>query len=157
MSASLRIELFPLDLEECISFYTDILRFTLIKRTPGYAYMQRDSIFIGLDTSHHTEQQLGHVDKEARRPPTGVEIVLEVEDVAAELNTVASKYHDSVTPKSWTLLENGLKLQAWGLRDFRMLDPDGYYLRITECTRNQSKSQRRYKMMGEDEGHDACR
>jgi lactoylglutathione lyase len=24
-----------------------------------------------------------------------------------------------------------LKTQDWGLRDFRVLDPDGYYLRIT--------------------------
>ena len=140
MSASLRIELFPFDLEECVSFYTDILQFTLIKRTPGYAYMQRDSIFIGLDNSHHTEQQLKHVNKEGRRPPAGVEIVLEVENVAAELDAVASKYYDAATLKSWRLLGDGLKLQAWGLRDFRMLDPDGYYLRITERTRNQSQS-----------------
>jgi catechol 2,3-dioxygenase-like lactoylglutathione lyase family enzyme len=58
----------------------------------------------------------------ARRPPAGVELVLEVDDVAAE--------RDRVVAAGWPL-DDDLRDQSWGLRDFRVLDPDGYYLRIT--------------------------
>ena len=27
---------------------------------------------------------------------------------------------------------SGIEKQPWGLRDFRLFDPDGYYLRLTE-------------------------
>jgi lactoylglutathione lyase len=57
-----------------------------------------------------------------RRPPTGVELVLEVDDVAAE--------RDRVAAAGWPLAED-LRERPWGLTDFRILDPAGYYLRIT--------------------------
>ena len=58
----------------------------------------------------------------ARLPPTGVELVLEVDDVAAE--------RDLVTAAGWPL-DQDLQNRAWGLTDFRVVDPAGYYLRIT--------------------------
>jgi len=51
----------------------------------------------------------------------GVEIVLEVDDLE-ELHDRLMELGVDVSP---------LKRQNWGLRDFRVLDPDGYYLRIT--------------------------
>jgi len=36
------------------------------------------------------------------------------------------------TPQSMAALTEGLEARPWGLRDFRLLDPDGYYWRITE-------------------------
>ena len=58
----------------------------------------------------------------ARRPPAGVELVLEVDDVAGE--------RDHVLAAGWPL-EEDLQERPWGLTDFRILDPAGYYLRIT--------------------------
>lgn len=60
-------------------------------------------------------------DQQQRRPPVGVELVLEVTDVQAERNHVAA---------GWTAVEE-LVERPWGLSDFRLLDPDGYYWRIT--------------------------
>ncbi len=57
-----------------------------------------------------------------RRPPTGVELVLEVDDVVAE--------RDRVVAAGWPLLE-GLQDRPWRLSDFRLLDDSGYYLRVT--------------------------
>ena len=55
--------------------------------------------------------------------PAGVtELVLEVDDVAAE--------RDRVVAAGWPL-EEDLRRRPWGLTDFRVLDPAGYYLRIT--------------------------
>jgi uncharacterized glyoxalase superfamily protein PhnB len=55
-----------------------------------------------------------------------VELVLEVDDVAAE--------RDQITAAGWPMAED-LRARPWGLRDFRVLDPAGYYLRITDRAR----------------------
>jgi lactoylglutathione lyase len=59
----------------------------------------------------------------ARLPPAGVELVLEVDDVVAE--------RDRIGAAGWPLAED-LRNRPWGLKDFRVLDPAGYYLRITD-------------------------
>jgi lactoylglutathione lyase len=131
MPTSVRFEVFPADLEICIAFYTDVLRFTLLQRKDGYAYFQRDRIFIGAaDQSNFEWADVQRVDRSSRKPPTGVEIVIEVDDLEAE--------RDWVVRKGWTL-DADIKLQSWGLRDFRIMDPDGFYLRVTE---HISKGQR---------------
>jgi uncharacterized glyoxalase superfamily protein PhnB len=53
-----------------------------------------------------------------------VEIVLEVPDVDAALEAVERAGCSVVEP---------LRDRPWGLRDFRLVDPDGYYLRITHA------------------------
>jgi lactoylglutathione lyase len=120
MPASLRIEIFPSDQQRCIDFYTDILQFKLIKRKDTYIYMRRDNIFIGaIETpSDETVAQ-----KEAyRRPNKGVEIVFEVDDLEAERDRIV---------ENGGKLEADIQVQEWGLEDFRLVDPDGYYLRVT--------------------------
>ncbi|EXJ79765.1 hypothetical protein A1O3_08048 [Capronia epimyces CBS 606.96] len=120
MPASLRIELFPAHLEPMIAFYTDILSFKLIRHEGDYAYLQRDNIFIGAIETGSTETL---EQKESyRRPSKGIEIVIEVDDV--------DKERDFVLRKGWKL-DADIESQPWGLRDFRLVDPDGYYLRIT--------------------------
>lgn len=51
----------------------------------------------------------------------GVEIVMEIENIDALYDTFKNSTH---------LLE-ALREKPWGLRDFRLKDPFGYYLRIT--------------------------
>ncbi len=48
--------------------------------------------------------------------------MLEVDDLDEE--------HARVTAAGWPLAED-LTGRPWGLRDFRLLDPSGYYWRIT--------------------------
>jgi hypothetical protein len=38
---------------------------------------------------------------------------------------------DQITAAGWPITED-LRDRPWGLRDFRVLDPAGYYLRITD-------------------------
>ncbi|MGD0246662.1 MAG: VOC family protein [Streptosporangiaceae bacterium] len=58
----------------------------------------------------------------ARLPPAGVELVLEVDDVGGD--------RDRVVGAGWPL-EQDLQDRPWGLTDFRIIDPAGYYLRVT--------------------------
>ena len=62
------------------------------------------------------------VERAHREPPTGVEIVLEVDYLHAE--------RDRLRHAGWPIVEDIMR-RPWGLQDFRVLDPDGYYLRIT--------------------------
>lgn len=120
MPASLRIEIFPSDLQRTIDFYSSILGFTLIKHKDGYAYLRRDAIFIGaieVPSSETIEEKASY-----RQPNKGIEIVIEVDDLESE--------RDSIVDKGWKL-DADIHSQPWGLRDFRLVDPDGYYLRIT--------------------------
>jgi lactoylglutathione lyase len=124
MPMSARFEIFPVDLSATADFYTRVLRFELVGDRRGqadpYLALRRGSVRIG------AALQPASGERRHRRPPTGVELVLEVDDILGE--------HDRVHAAGWPL-EEDLTERPWGLRDFRVLDPDGYYLRITEGAR----------------------
>jgi lactoylglutathione lyase len=120
MTMTLRIEIFPADLDATVEFYTRVLGFTLARDqrdgSPGYVALERGPVRIGAAYRDVPERQPG------RRPPSGTEIVLEVDDLDAE--------HARVVAAGWPI-EEDLTDRPWGLRDFRVLDPGGYYLRLT--------------------------
>jgi predicted enzyme related to lactoylglutathione lyase len=122
MELTLRFEIFPDDLDATVDFYTRVLRFTVVKDERGdpspYVALTRGSVQVGALRAELT----GDV-RAARRPPAGVELVLEVDDVTGE--------RDRVVAAGWPLSED-LQDRSWGLTDFRILDPAGYYLRITD-------------------------
>jgi catechol 2,3-dioxygenase-like lactoylglutathione lyase family enzyme len=120
MSTTLRIEVFPQDLDSFFDFYTRILRFSVdrderLSATP-YVSVHRDAVRIGAVKSPVP------VSPNHRLPPAGTEIVLEVDDLEVERGLIVSL--------GWPL-ETDLTVRPWGLRDFRVRDPDGYYLRFT--------------------------
>lgn len=123
MSMTLRAEVFPADLDATVAFYVEVLGFELTrderKTADPYAALQRGSVFLGAAARRDV------ADRELRRPPVGVELVLEVDDVDAE--------RDRVRRAGWPVVED-LVQRPCGLRDFRLLDPRGYYLRITART-----------------------
>ena len=108
------------DAVRCIDFYTRVLGFTVVddRRDSGTPYLsvRRDRIRIGAVPAGQP------VDHAARAWPAGPEIVLEVDDVTAE--------RDRVVAQHWPLADD-LRDRPWGLTDFRVLDPDGYFLRLT--------------------------
>jgi lactoylglutathione lyase len=126
MPASLRMELFPSSLERFIEFYTKVLRFTVIKHEGEYVYIQRDDIFLGAieaPSSETAEEKAVY-----RQPRKGVEIVFEVDELEQERDYIVNR---------GISLETDIRLQPWGLEDFRLVDPDGYYLRITTHSPNR--------------------
>jgi lactoylglutathione lyase len=121
---TMRFEIFPDDLDVTVDFYIRVLGFRLTadRRNDPSAYvsLQRGSVGVG------AAKRVLPDARAARLPPTGVELVLEVDDVAAERNRVVAA--------GWPL-EEDLQDRPWGLTDFRILDPAGYYLRITDRAR----------------------
>lgn len=116
----LRIELFPADLDAFADFYVRVLGFEIVDdrrhHNIPYVAVQRDSVRIGALPAWEA------VDPADRGVPTGAELVLEVDDVVSERNRVVAA--------GWPL-SSDLTDQPWALSDFRLFDPDGYYLRIT--------------------------
>lgn len=118
---TLRIEVFAADPDRTAGFYRDVLGFAEELRHRGsdgllYVAVRRDGVRIGIGTSGPG------IDPRVRDLPLGTEIVLEVDDLTAELARV--------TASGWPILQS-ITRQEWGLDDFRLLDPDGYYLRLT--------------------------
>jgi catechol 2,3-dioxygenase-like lactoylglutathione lyase family enzyme len=124
----LRLELFVSDMGASVAFYTGLLGFHVTRADPGYVSVRNGSVVHGLgpvaklpDTGvgpGFTRQRL-HADRGA-----GVEIVLEADD----LEELRALYRNCQTRG---VVAEALREQPWGLQDFRVVDPDGYYLRVT--------------------------
>jgi lactoylglutathione lyase len=118
----LRVELFVSDVPRSVAFYADVLGFEVMRMAPsGYTSVGRDGAVIGLNDV--ARLPVGYPIRPEPGQPLGrgVELVVMVEDVAAVHAQAAASNADV----------SALVAQAWGLTDFRVVDPDGYYIRIT--------------------------
>jgi len=121
---SLRLELFVSDLQKSIDFYTKVLGFERQAGSPDYVPVRSGAVVIGLGPAaglpkrHHFNPEV-----QSGRRGLGTEIVLEVDDVNA--------FFAQVKSTGYTSGLSSLRKQPWGATDFRIVDPDGYYLRIT--------------------------
>ena len=117
MTERLRIEIFPSDVARSVTFY-EALGFETVGRKagpPAYASVRLGEVRIGM-------VEAPVVDPALRAVPMGTEVVIEVDDVRA--------LRDQLAERGVELAED-LVDREWGLTDFRMTDPDGYYLRFT--------------------------
>ena len=111
------------DIEATTRFYERALGFVRERESLGYVAMRRGAVLIGigaaagLPASHYFDAA-----SLRGRVGVGVELVIEVEDVEVAYQGVVEAGCSVMTP---------LGERSWGLRDFRLTDPDGYYLRIT--------------------------
>jgi lactoylglutathione lyase len=124
MSAALRVELFVADVTVAVRFYREVLGFEPPHGTdvsPSYVAVRRGTAVIGLGSAdalpadHPAARGTG-------RAGAGVELVVEVDDV------VAARDHAVAAGAE---LASDLATQPWGLTDFRLVDPDGFYVRVT--------------------------
>lgn len=121
---SLRLELFVRDLQKSAEFYTRVLAFERLPGQDDYAPVRAGSVQIGLGRAADlSPQHFFNPELRSGRRGLGAEIVLEVDDVRACFEEVkAAGYNRILSPP---------RQQLWGLTDFRLADPDGYYLRVT--------------------------
>lgn len=115
-----KFELFVTDAGESVRFY-EVLGFSLAHAKPdGYSTLRSGSTVVALSpVPWWLPLRLVAL---LRHPPIGTEIVLYTGSLEAlHAATAAAGY----TPGPVTL-------QPWGDRDFRLTDPDGYYIRMSE-------------------------
>lgn len=121
--SGLRAELFVTDVARSTAFYREVLGFETLREDPsGYCSVHREGAVLGLSDivrlpeGHPARPGLGEA------LGRGVELVVMVEDIAAAHARAAGTGQADVSE---------LVTQSWGLTDFRVVDPDGYYIRIT--------------------------
>lgn len=125
MGMTVRFELFALDTKRSVDFYINVLGFKEVRTDieGDYHQMKKDNVHIGIGPFNKLRN--GHYFRPevlTQRKGLGVEIVLEVDDIEKLYNKVRSKGYP---------IETKLGKREWGLFDFRIVDPDGYYLRPT--------------------------
>lgn len=115
-----KFELFVSDPADSIAFYS-VLGFGVLHAKPdGYTTLENGPAVISLSPLPWwlPARWLGFL----RSPPIGTEIVLYASDLE---QARASLDQAGYAP-------GAIVVQSWGDRDFRVTDPDGYYLRISE-------------------------
>ena len=117
------VELFVHDVERTIVFYR-ALGFDVMKRYQDWLILRRGNVKLTVQGDKHVTEGPHYFTAEIGRFPrgTGVEIVIQVEDVDAEYLRARRASLNVVKP---------IQDRAWKARDFRLADPDGYFLRVT--------------------------
>ena len=141
MLTDVYIELHVSDFKKAIEFYSR-LGFKLLWRTEDYLVMKRKRSvlnFYGGSEKVYRHSHFGRFSKNTRCG-YGVEIIIPV-DRLERFYKSARKFARVVQP---------LELKKWGRRDFRMVDPFGFYLRITERYEWVGKLDARQRKLIED-------
>jgi catechol 2,3-dioxygenase-like lactoylglutathione lyase family enzyme len=120
---ALRLELFVADVERSVEFYQWALGFTVERRSPGYASLRRGNAIVGIGAASGLPAD-HYFDASALGGwrGAGVEIVLEVGDLEAAFQAAQA---------AGARVLSSPAMRPWGIRDFRLADPDGYYIRVT--------------------------
>lgn len=131
---NLVLELHVPDFSKVKSFYSGlgfkVISEDQIDEEPGYLVMKRkDTVgeiminFYGGDERVYNHDFFKDVSKNTKRG-YGVEITIPVSDI--------ENYYSKVLPCVKENLVQKLTLKRWGKKDFRIVDPFGFYLRFTE-------------------------
>lgn len=117
------VELFVSDLARSRAFY-EALGFRATTEWAKGAWMEREGVGIRLELDDHVAAGPHYFTPDIGRRPrgTGVEIVVQVSDVAAV---------HAAAERAGLNIVKGLQDRPWNCTDFRLADPDGYFLRIT--------------------------
>ncbi len=117
------VELFVRDVAASRAFY-EALGFVAANAWSKGAWMEREGVGIRLELDDHVAAGPHYFTPNIGRHPrgTGVEIVVQVSDVEA--------VHAAAVESGLNIVK-GLQDRPWNCTDFRLADPDGYFLRIT--------------------------
>jgi len=115
-----KFELFVNDADPGVRFYQQLGFVVAHRKTDGYTTLQSGPVIVCLCPRRTLIplRWFGPV----RRPPVGTEIVLYFEELETTRKRLVDAGYNS----------GPIRHQPWGVRDFRILDPDRYYVRITE-------------------------
>lgn len=116
------VEFFVADMATSVSFY-QALGFELVRHWGDWALLDRDGARLALqsDTYARTHPHYFSSGLDGRRG-VGVEVPIDVGDLEA-VHAIALGLGGAVV--------KDITERPWGARDFRVADPDGYFLRFT--------------------------
>ena len=125
------VELFVTDLARSRDFYRDVLGFEVIRDEPAYVSLRLGEARINLGPFDGLRE--GHyLAVPGIRLGSRVEFCLEVADLEAA--------HQQVIAAGATI-ETPIRERPWGRTDFRLIDPDGAFWRITSTWKGNPENQ----------------
>jgi len=113
--------------EDYVSFFASVADFKEMYRKPGYVEVVSGLAELTfIDPKYWSNGHPFHDKLTGSGQGLGIEIGIVVADLD-KAYAAAVKFQD----KGWPI-STGIVRRPWGVRDFRVLAPDGYYLRFTE-------------------------
>ncbi|MBB2791857.1 UNVERIFIED_ORG: putative glyoxalase superfamily protein PhnB [Rhizobium pisi] len=118
----LRLELFVEAPERSLDFYRRVLGFEILgSASADYTMLTNGDAVIAINSRSALASDHPLRIETGERAGLGIEIVLSVADVDGAYRRAKES--------GWPL--SALAQQPWGLRDFRLSDPDAYYIRVS--------------------------
>ena len=122
MAVNIRLELFVKDLQKSVDFYKNVIQLELSSQNENSAMFKAENLNLLLTQEDVISSDHYFSEIKTSQKGMGVEIILVVPDVQSYYQRICEMQIE---------VESELKQQEWGMTDFRLTDPDGYYLRIT--------------------------
>jgi lactoylglutathione lyase len=121
------MELATKKVDEYETFFGSVAGFQVVYRKPGYIQAQSEHAELTfIDPAYWGPGHPFHGKVTGSGMGVGIEIGIVVADIE-KAHAAAVKFKD----KGWPIT-TGIVMRPWGVRDFRVMTPDGYYLRFTE-------------------------
>ncbi|MBX5206818.1 VOC family protein [Rhizobium sp. NZLR11] len=118
----LRLELFVEAPETSVDFYRRVLGFDVQgSASTGYTLLTNGEAVIAINSRSALSNDHPLRLETGEKAGLGIEIVLSVADIEEAYRTAKES--------GWPVSDPAQ--QPWGLLDFRLSDPDGYYVRVT--------------------------
>lgn len=122
MSVLFRVELYVKDIEESLKFYQDIIGLELYGRNERSGRFNYDCFSLLLASEKVLEEEHYFNKAHSDVKGNGFELIIVVD----ELEKVYERCLECNYP-----IEVETEKYPWDMRGFKILDPDGYFLRIT--------------------------
>lgn len=122
-------EIYVNDVSASEKFYCDVLEFKVTRRLEDFLVLECGSAKLHICSNEFVPECI-KLDDSSRKIGAGVEFCFEVEDIKA--------FHKKVEISGYPIF-HALAEQDWGKTDFRVLDPDGAYVRITSPRDGENK------------------
>lgn len=114
-----KIEIFTCRVEKTTNFYEELGFYRIISKKDKYKTLRRDEFLLSISPiPWYLPLFLFRLFK---LPPFGIEIVLYFQDIKLIRTRLLNSGYKP----------GKIKLQKWGVEDFRIIDPAGHYVRIS--------------------------
>lgn len=125
VALSTRVELFASDIERSLEFYGR-LGFELVRRWGGWALIERRGSRLAIQDDAYVRDHAHYFTPHLERFPRGVGVEVAVD--VADRDDLDALYADA---RRAGCVVRELRDREWGATDFRIADPDGYFVRFT--------------------------